>query len=267
MVLATGQLGKLVHSLLHDARAGIVVLVDGLAALKIHIRILGGTPDHGTIRRQGAPPMGKDEFVGNHRPDHIAGDGFNLLDFMGGPESVEEMQEGNPCLQGSRLGNQGEIMRFLNAGGGQHRKPGLAHRHDIRVIAEDRQSLAGQRAGGDVEHRAGEFAGDLVHIGNHQEQSLRGRERGCQGPGGQSAVNRATGAALGLHLHNLGDGTPDVFHAGGTVLIGPFPHRRGGGNRINRANFVRGVGDIGNRLISVHHDHVLILSHSIQLPF
>ena len=53
----------------------------------------------------------------------------------------------------------------------------------------------------DTWNTAGQLlAGDLVHVGDHQQQALGGGVGGGQGAGGQRAVHRAGGAGLGLHL-------------------------------------------------------------------
>ncbi len=63
-----------------------------------------------------------------------------------------------------------------------------AHHH-VRVVAENRQSMSRHRARGDVKYRRRQFAGDLVHVGDHQQQALgRGEGRG-QGSGLERAMN------------------------------------------------------------------------------
>jgi hypothetical protein len=49
VVLASGQLRKLIHGLLHDVGTGVVVAVDGLPPLEVHIRVLGGAANHRTV--------------------------------------------------------------------------------------------------------------------------------------------------------------------------------------------------------------------------
>jgi hypothetical protein len=73
------------------------------------------------------------------------------------------------------------------------------------VVAEDRQRVRGHRARRDVEDGGRQFAGDLEHVGDHQQQALRRGEGGGQRPGLQRAVDRAGGAGLALHLDDLGN--------------------------------------------------------------
>ena len=96
--------------------------------------------------------------------------------------------------------------------------------HHVLVVAEDGERLGGDGAGGHVEDGAGQFAGDLVHIGDHQQQALRGGEGGGQGAGLQRAVHSSRRAAFGLHLDHSGDGAPEVLFALGRPFVGKFTH-------------------------------------------
>jgi hypothetical protein len=78
------------------------------------------------------------------------------------------------------------------------------------MIAEDRQGVRGQRAGGNVEDRGGQLPGDLEHVGDHQQQALRGREGGRQRPGLQRPVDRAGGAAS-LCISTTSGTVPKMF--------------------------------------------------------
>ena len=55
-----------------------------------------------------------------------------------------------------------------------------------------------------------QLTGDLVHVGDHQEQALGGRERGRQRPCLEGAVHSPGCASLRLHLGHLGT-TPQRF--------------------------------------------------------
>ena len=78
------------------------------------------------------------------------------------------------------------------------------------MVAENGKRLRGQRARRNVEDRGGEFAGDLEHIGDHQQQALRGREGGSERAGLQCAMQRAGRSAFALHFDHRGHGAPDV---------------------------------------------------------
>ena len=172
LVLTAGQLGELIHGLLDNAGAGIIKLIHRLTTLEIHIGVLGGAANPGTVRRQGALTVLEDHLVGHHGMHHLIREGLNLLDFMGGPEAIEEVDKRHAGVKGRSLGDQGKVLGFLHTGGGQHGKPGLPDGHHVRVITEDGQALTGQRAGGDMKDGAGELTGNLVHVRDHQEQAL-----------------------------------------------------------------------------------------------
>ena len=99
-------------------------------------------------------------------------------------------------------------MGFLNGTGGQQGKAGLADCHYILVIAEDGQGLGGDRARGDIEDRAGQFAGNLVHVRDHQQQALRRGEGGGERSGLECAVYCTGSAAFRLHLDHKRHGPP-----------------------------------------------------------
>ena len=84
------------------------------------------------------------------------------------------------------------------------REAGLPAGHHVGVVAEDRERVRGQRPRRDVHAERRQLAGDLVHVGDHQQQALRRGERRRQRAGLQRAVHRARRAALRLHLDDRG---------------------------------------------------------------
>ncbi len=70
------------------------------------------------------------------------------------------------------------------------------------------EGVGSDRAGGNVKDRRRQFAGDLVHVGDHQQQSLRGRERGGQRPGLQGTMDGAGSAPFGLQFDDGGHRAP-----------------------------------------------------------
>jgi hypothetical protein len=56
-----------------------------------------------------------------------------------------------------------------------------------------------------VDHRGRELAGDLEHVGDHQEQALRRGEGRGQRAALEGAVEGAGRPRLRLHLDDLGD--------------------------------------------------------------
>ena len=63
--------------------------------------------------------------------------------------------------------------------------------HGVAVVAVDAQRLARQRAAGDVDGGREQLAGDLVEVGNVQEQPLAGRKGRGQRARDEGAVQGA----------------------------------------------------------------------------
>ena len=125
------------------------------------------------------------------------------------------------------------------------------------MIAEDRQRVRRDRTGGDVEDRRRQFAGDLVHVGNHQQQTLRCRKRRRQRPRLQGAMDGAGSAAFRLQFDNLGNAAPDVGLALCRPLVGQFAHAGRRSDRVNRDHFGNAKGNRGNGLIAVDGQHLV----------
>ena len=240
-----------VHRLLHDVRAGGVKRIARLARLEERVGILRRAAQHRFVRRQPARAVLGDEPVVNQRPQIRLVQHLDFLDLVRRAEAVEEMHERNPRAQRGRLRDEREIRRLLHAGRAEHGPAGRAAGHDVAVIAENGKRVRGDSAGGHVKDRRQQFAGDLEHIGNHQQQSLRRRERRGDGAGLQHAVDRAHRAALALQFDDAGDGPPKIAFALGCPLVAPLGHRRGRSYGINRHDLIEAVGDMGDGFIAV----------------
>ena len=109
----------------------------------------------------------------------------------------------------------------------------------------------------------GQLAGDLEHVGDHQQQALRGGEGGGEGPGLQCAVQRAGSAAFALQLFHDGQCAPDVLLALRAPLIGPLGHGGRGGDGVDGDDFGEAIGNGGRSLVPVHnHVESQFLVHS-----
>ena len=107
------------------------------------------------------------------------------MNFMGGAESVKEMQERYPALDGRKVCDGAEVHNLLRVGGGEHGKAGLTAGHDIRMIPENGESVGGDGAGGTVDDARQQLTSDLQHVGDHKQQALRGRKGGGQSACGE----------------------------------------------------------------------------------
>ncbi|OQC55923.1 MAG: hypothetical protein BWX54_01657 [Verrucomicrobia bacterium ADurb.Bin018] len=262
-VLAAGQFGKLIHRGGHDVRAGLVELVGGFAALEIHIRILRRAADERLFGIERPRTMVGHELVADHGADDIVRNHFDFADFVRGAEAIKEMQERHPSLQRGGLGNQGGVEHFLHAIGGQHGPADLPAGHHVLMVAKNGQRRGRQRARRNVEHGRGQLTRDLIHIGDHQQEALRGGEGGRQRTGLQRTVNRARRAAFGLHFHHGGHRAPDVGFAFAHPFIGPFAHVGGGRNWINGGNFRGLISDVGGGFIAVNDGDLFLFAHAV----
>ena len=172
VVLTSRVPGELVHRLLNDLGNRVVERVAGLSGLEEDIGVLRG-PAHG--RGVGGEPSQailQHQVVRHHGAHHVVADDPDLVDLVRGAEPVEEVHERHPRLQRGGVGDQGEVLRLLHGRRAEHRPTGHPGAHHVGVVTEDRQRMRGQCAGGDVDHARRELAGDLVHVGEHQEQAL-----------------------------------------------------------------------------------------------
>ena len=62
---------------------------------------------------------------------------------MRGAETVEEVDEGNACLECSQMSYGREVHNLLYATFGQHGKTSLATSHHVAVVTEDTQRVGG----------------------------------------------------------------------------------------------------------------------------
>jgi len=246
-----GERGEPVHRVADDAGGGRVEGVDRLAGLEVGVRVLGSAPDVGVLRAQCTSAVLPDRVLRHQGTQLVVGQHRHRVQLVAGAEPVEEVHERHPRAEGRHLGDGRHVVALLHAGGGEEREAGLAHGHHVLVVPEDGQPLRGQRPGGDVQHHRGEFAGDLVHVGDHEEQPLGGREGGGERATLQGAVQRAGRAALGLHLDDGRNRAVDVLPVLRGPLVRQFRHRGAGGDGVDRAQLVEAVGDGGRGLVAV----------------
>ena len=205
VVLPPGVLGELVHRVLNDPGNGVMERVAGLPGLEEDIGVLRGTAQGRGVGGEPAHPVLQNEVVRQHCAHHVVADDPDLVDLVRGAEPVEEVHERNASVHGGDVGDQGEVLRLLHRRGAEHCPPRHPRAHDVRVIAEDRQGVGGQRARRDVDHARRQLAGDLVHVGQHQEQTLGRCEGRAKSAFLYGAVQRSGRSGLGLHLDDLGN--------------------------------------------------------------
>ena len=254
----------LVHVLLHNGGKGVIEGVAGLAGLEEDIAVLGGAPQDGVLRVQGVLPEGVHGVHVHQFLQVVIIPDLNLLQLVGGAEPVEEVQEGDPALDGGKVGDGGEVHNLLDAALAHHGKAGLAAGVNVGVVAEDVQGVGGHAPGGDVDDAGEQLAGHLVHIGDHQQQALGSGEGGGEGAGGQRAVDGTGGAGLGLHLNDLYPLAEDVGPAIRRPFVGHLRHHGRRGDGVNGGNVGERIGNMGGGVVTVHCFH--FSCHSVFLP-
>ena len=145
-----------------------------------------------------------------------------------------------------------EVHDLLDVALGEHGKAGLAAGHDVGVVTEDVERLRGHGTGGHVEDARQLLGGDLVHVRDHEEQTLRRSVGGREGTGTQGAVDGAGGASLGLHLHDLDGRAEDVLHALRRPLVDVVGHRAGRRDRVDARHLRVGIRHPSRSLVAVH---------------
>jgi hypothetical protein len=187
--------------------------------------------------------------------DHFAQRVFrqdrNLRDLVRSAEPIEEMQKRNARFQRRGVRDQCQVLRLLHGCRTKHCPAGRARSHHIAVIAEDRERLCRERAGCDMKHSRRQFSSDLVHVWDHQQQSLRRSERGAERAGLKCAVDHSRRATFALHLDHTGHRAPQIFHTCCRPRVRPFAHRRRRRDRINRDHLVKRVSDARHRFIRI----------------
>ena len=250
-VLTARDLGHLLHVLGHDVGQSVVVLVLQFAGLEVDVRVLGGTTGYRVLRIQSALTIFLQSLVVNQLAKLLHISSLNLLNFMRGAEAVEEVYERHAAFDSGEVCHRSEVHDFLDAAGGQHGEARLTAGHHVGMVAENRQSLSCQSAGRDVEHARKQFTGNLVHIGNHQQETLRGGVGGGESASLQAAVDGTGCTGFGLHLNHFDGLAKDVLLTFSGPFIDILGHRRRRSDRINGGHFTEHVGNMGRSLVTI----------------
>ena len=92
------------------------------------------------------------------------------------------------------------------------------------MVSENGEGVGCKGAGGYVEHCRKQLTGNLVHIWNHQEKTLRSRIGGSKGTSLKGSVDSAGSTSLTLHLGDLYGFTPKVLLAVSGPLVNILSH-------------------------------------------
>ncbi|KAF5044330.1 hypothetical protein DSECCO2_492900 [anaerobic digester metagenome] len=256
LVGTAGDGGDLLHLLDHDGGELVVVDVGSFTALVVDVGVLGGTANGRIGRAHGAGAEFGDGLVIDDLLDVFVVDDFDLLNFMGRAEAVEEVQEGDARFKGGQMGDQGQVHAFLHGTGSQHGETGLATGHDVLVVAEDGQGMGCHGARADMEDARKQFAGNLVHVGDHEQEALGTGKGGGQRAAGQGAVDSAGRTGFGLHLTDQNLLIENIQPALSRPLVRDLTHGRRGGDRVNGGRVAHRIRDMGDGGVPIHGFHI-----------
>ncbi len=167
MVRAAGEVRELVHHVLHDGRAGEIERIAGFAGLEEDVGILRGAAQDRMVRREGALAVSADKLLVEQGADGLVGDCEGLVDLVRCAEAVEEMHERNARFERRDVRDERHVAGLLHGVRCEHRITRRPAGHDVRVVAEDRERMRGDRARGDVNDVGGELPCDLEQVRNH----------------------------------------------------------------------------------------------------
>ena len=225
MILASRELFDLGHILFDDVGDDGVEAICCFLGLEENIRILRGPLLIGVLRIHRLGLEAGDRVEIDEFCKILEVKNLNFLDLMRRPESVEEVQEGDACLNRGKVRDGRKIHRFLDAAGREHCESGTPARHNVAVVAENRKRMAGDGARGYVKDAGKKLSGHLVHIGNHEQKPLRCRVGGRKRSGGQCAVHCAGGSRFGLKLGDSDRFAENILEPVRSPFIDIFRHR------------------------------------------
>ncbi len=203
-IAPSGEGGEARHRLVQDVGEPRVEGLRRFSALEECIRVLGAAAEHRAVRVWRPGAMGPHGVLIQQGAQRRVIQRCDLADLVRGAKSVEEMQHRHARGQGGGVTYGGEVLRLLGRARGQKSQARAAHGHHVGMVAEDRQGMGREAAGGHVHAEGRQLARDLEQVGQHQQQPLRCGEGGRKRAGLQGAMHRAGRAALGLHFDDIG---------------------------------------------------------------
>ena len=172
LVIRADLLVHLVHVHLNDSGKSVIVRVARFSCLEEDIRVLSASSLAGMIGIQRMLTECVDRIHIRHILQILVIPGLDLLDLMGGTESIEEIDEGKASLDRSEMCHGGQVHNLLHAAFAEHGASGLTAGIYVGMISENAQRVGSDRSRGNVEHTGKLLTGNLVEVGDHQEQTL-----------------------------------------------------------------------------------------------
>ena len=249
MVFSSAFSRNNVHHFLDDCGGSLVIAVRRFSVLEVGVAVLRGTLLNGVLGVQRAGL----EVCNVARNFRLVADSADFRVIVGfvpnvyfgnlvaGSEAVEEVDKGHLRFQRGQMRNKRQIHNLLNGAVAKHCKARLAACHNVGMVAENVKRMSRQRARRNVHNHGQQLARNFIHIGNHQQQTLRSGVGACQCARAERAVHSARRAALGLHFCNSYLLTPHVGSARGSPFVRNLRHRGRGGNGVNCGYLREGV--------------------------
>ena len=262
VMTTAGDAGHLLHVGFHNGGNRSMEGIACFHVLEVDVGVLGSATDVRMIRAHGVGAEFLDLVPGDDLPDVLVVDHLDLLDFVGGTESVEEVEHGDAGLDGGEVSHQGEVHAFLHGTGAQHGEAGLTAGHDVLMVAEDGQGVACDCTGGNMEDTGKKFAGDLVHVRDHQKKTLGCSVGGSQGASGEHTVNGTGSTSFRLHFTHCNSLAHQVLGPVGCHLVNDLAHDGRGSDGIDCSSIGEGICNPGGCIVAIHGFH---LGHVILL--
>ena len=108
-----------------------------------------------------------------------------------------------------------------------------------------------------------ELAGNLVHVRDHQQQTLRSRESGGERTCVQRTVNSTCGTCLRLHLLHENGLAEEVLATCGSPLVHVLCHRRRRRDRIDSSHLGEHVSYMRRSCVTIHGHKFFLFCHFI----
>ena len=223
-VFAAGDLGDLVHIFLHNLGHTVVCGVACLAVLEEDVAVLSHTARYGSLGCEATLTETCESLAVEQRSDIVLVHSLDLLDLMRCAETVEEVHEGDGGFDGGEVCHSGEVHNLLHGAFAKHGEACLAHRHNVLMVSEDTQRMRSERTGRNMENAGELLACDLVHVGDHKEETLRSCIGCGEGTCLERAVNGTCGTTFRLHLLHEHCLTEDILTAGSSPFVNVFRH-------------------------------------------
>ncbi|CCX37220.1 putative uncharacterized protein [Clostridium sp. CAG:1013] len=265
LVIGADLLVDLVHVVHNNFRHSVVILVAGFTSLEEDVAVLSLAAEHRMLGVQSVAAESVHSVPIQQVAQIVVIPHLDLLDLMGGAETVEEVEERYPALDRRQMGHGAQVHDFLGAIGAQHGVTGLTAGIHVGMVAEDVQRVGSQRTSGNVDDAGQQLTGHLVHVGDHQQQALRSGVGGGESTGRQGAVHSASGASLGLHFGDPDFSAEQVLAACSGILVGLIRHHGRGRDGVDGSNVGKRIRYMRGGAVTIHGFH--FSCHEVFPPF